>query len=297
MKHDMQTGGGAARRLLAFGGGVDSTAILAAYLDPAGAAKASGTPETKLRQVLHSSPLSGVVFADPGAEFKATYRNVRTAARLCLRHGLTFTTVYKRTADGRRLRIQDWLLRNGTIPVMPGGHHVCSLKFKGQQLQQWAGRAFAGDSIEWLIGIEAEEQHRQKRFQPDPAARHQAIYPLVLLGWDRRTCERVIEACWPHTVRKSSCVFCPFMSEPEILALFRDDPEAGDLARQIETRFSETSPIKHQVWIDGGRQLDAAGRAPRGQWKKDSWAAGARLFTATVDGRRLTTAEWQRRAA
>lgn len=52
------------------------------------------------------------------------------------------------------------------------------------------------------------------------------------------------------------------------------------------------SAVKNKAWIDAGKPLNKGGRAPRGMWRKDSWAEGARLFAKTVEGRRLSVDEW-----
>ena len=276
--------------ILAFGGGVDSTALLAAHLDPAKAAWATGTDIDDIEDAL--ADITQVVFADPGAEFGRTYRNVETAQALCAEAGLDFEIVRKRDRHGNVLTIQDWLLNNGTVPVMPGGPHVCSLKFKGEVMQRFANEAFAGQDIEWLVGIESTETKRVQRFQGGKGSDHSFRWPLVDLGWDRDDCLAVIAACWPHEVAKSSCVFCPFMSAEEITDTAQNEPQAWALAKIIEAEFEKTSAIKHNRWLDAGQPLNRGGRAPRGMWRRDSWSEGQRLFVKTIGGSRLSTAEW-----
>ena len=284
------------KRLLAFGAGVDSTALLASYLDPVGAAAASGTPYSRIVDTILGRRVDAVVFADPGSEFPETYRNVETAARLCGEAGIRFERVVLRDRHGRRLTIQDWLLSNGTIPVMAGGSHVCSLKFKGQVMQRFAAAAFPDAPIEWLVCIEADETRRTSRFRPDRSARQTFAYPLQEIGWDRDTCARVIAACWPHPVRKSSCTFCPFMQEHEILEVATDHPEHWALVEQIEERFAATSAVKHARWLEAGRPRTKRGHAPVGMWSRNSWAEGRRLFVKQIDGRQLSADEWFARA-
>ena len=52
-----------------------------------------------------------------------------------------------------------------------------------------------------------------------------------------------------------------------------------------------------QAWLDAGKPLvgEKRPRAPKGMWRIDSWAAGARLFAKRVEGRQLSTGEWRAR--
>ncbi|NKB55102.1 MAG: hypothetical protein GKS00_02095 [Alphaproteobacteria bacterium] len=277
--------------ILAFGGGVDSTALLAIDLDRRAARAALRIPAWRLDDAF--PPLDAVVFADPGAEFPATYRNVEHAARRAAAAGLRFDVVAKENET-----IVDWLLRNGNVPVMPGGPHVCSLKFKGEVMQAWARRTYGPAApIQWSVGIEATEDYRVARFTPARGGRQHFHYPLIALGLDRAGCRRVLEELgWRIDVRKSSCVFCPFMKAHEIEALYHDHPEAWALARRIEANFRAASGRKHRAWLAAGRPrrgADGRGPAPPGMWSRDAWARGARLFAATYRGRRLSVEEWE----
>lgn len=269
------------KNILAFGGGVDSTALLLILLE--------GHP--------HISPVDAVVFADPGAEWPETYQNIERAKSACEKAGIEFVTVRKGecSGTGSRETITEWITRLGVVPLLPGGSHVCSLKFKGEVMQRWAEQRFPGEDITWYVGIEADEEKRSKRFtvrSTGKKTRHSFAYPLQFLGMTRADCiEYLRESGWGE-VHKSSCVFCPFMQEDEIKeAVSR--PETRELLLQIEMNFKQTSSRKFQAWQDAGEpRLGTCGRAPKGMWAKDSWASGARLFAKSVDGRRLSVSEW-----
>lgn len=255
------------KTILAYGGGVDSTAILCLIL--------TGEIEAP----------DAVVFADPGAEFSETYATVRLAERLCSAHGIDFETVRH-----ERDTILSWLERNSNLPVMPGGPHVCSLKFKGEPMQKWAEATYPGEPITWLVGIEPEESRRAKRFTPPKGSTHLFRYPLIEQRITRTDCIQIIAEVWQAPVRKSSCFFCPFMCKAEIAALV-GSPE-WETAKTIENRFREASPEKHQRWIDAGKPMHGS-RAPAGMWRKDAWQDGARLFSKSHNGKRLTIEEWE----
>lgn len=271
--------------VLAFGGGVDSTALLAMHLDRPRAAEILGITIEDLNR--HLPKFSAVVFSDPGAEYQATYRNIETARQLCEDRDLRFEVVRR---EGEN--ITEWVTRLGIVPVMPGGHHICSLKYKGEVMAKWAVEEFGGEEkVRWSIGIEFNEGHRVTRFEQSKKSKASSSFPLVALKIDRAKCEQIISELWPHDVVKSSCVFCPFMQESEIKNLTKCG-ESFEIAKKVEARFEESSKEKHQAWLDAGKPLNKAGRAPRGMWRKDSFKEGARLFARKVDGKQLSLKEW-----
>ena len=93
-------------RILSFGGGVDSSAILLKHLNGV------------------NQNIDYVVFADTGAESQGTYQNVRRFQSLCNEAGFPFQIVQK---EGEN--ITEWVTRLGIVPVMAGGSHVCSKKY------------------------------------------------------------------------------------------------------------------------------------------------------------------------
>lgn len=273
-------------RILSFGGGVDSSAILAYHLFSV------------------DLSIDHVVFADTGAESKATYANVERFRSLCADAGLPFTVVSK---DGET--ITEWVTRLGIVPVMAGGSHVCSKKYKGDVIQAWVGENFPAQKITYLIGIEANEGKRTAAFTPPKGDTATYEYPLQEMGMTRQDCLDLLDV-EGFEVAKSSCVFCPFMSHGEISEL-RKDPEAWDTIKLVERRFSEESPRKHQAWLDAGKpfawtkrevktdpktgaEFTPIGmRAPKGMWRRDAWAEGTRLFIRKLDGKQLSIAEWE----
>jgi len=255
------------KRILSFGAGKDSTAILILHL------------------FVEDLDIDHVVFADTGAESKGTYQHIEFIKDLCADADLPFHHIAR---DGEN--IIEWCERLGIVPVMPGGSHICSKKFKGDVIQKWAAEKF-NEPVAYLIGIEANETRRAKRFTPPKGDENIYEYPLIERGFDRDDCDRLLKT-YGLDVPKSSCVFCPFMS-PEEIKTIRNDPDAWQVVRRIEHAFETTSPRKHQAWIDAGKPLNAGGRAPKGYWRKDSWAEGSRLFVRKVDGRQLSVSEWE----
>ena len=273
-----------AKHILAFGGGVDSSALLAIHLNRSEASDLIGISREELDAVF--PPLDAVVFSDPGAEYPETYANIQKAKEKCEAAGLRFEIVKR---DGES--IIGWLDRLGNLPLLPGAGHVCSLKFKGEVLNKWAEKEFDG-AIRWSIGIEANEGHRVKRIKVKKGDRHEHKHPLVDLGLARSDCEGLLEKLWFASVIKSSCFFCPFASEGEIKNLWENYPELWNKVEEIEANFKETSKTKNDLWIANGRKLNKAGRAFRGEWRENSYAKGARLYAKSVNGKQLSIQEW-----
>jgi len=280
-----------AAHILAFGGGVDSTTLLAIELNRDRAANLIGITRKELDNKFPK--VDAVVFSDPGAEYPGTYENIETAKTLSTMAGLRFEVVRKEKEN-----ISDWLDRLGNLPLMPGASHVCSLKFKGEVLNKWAEANYEGQ-IRWSIGIEANEGHRVKRIKIQKGSRHTHTHPLVELGLTREDCEELLKVIWPHEVIKSSCFFCPFASEEEIKDLHANHPELWARAKEIEKNFKATSKVKNDLFVKKVAEVglanatDSAGRALRGMWRKNSYAEGARLYAKTVNGKQLSVEEWE----
>lgn len=267
---------------LSFGGGVDSSTIIAMDLNRPLAAHLLGITLDALNAALPS--FNEVVFADTGAEHAHTYANVERFQAACVAAGKTFRVV---RFDGGRAgdrSITEWMLRLGIVPVMGGGSHICSKKFKGDAIAKELGPRH------FLIGIEANEGRRMV-FTP-PKGESTFGHPLMDLGITREMCLDLLPKLGFPGVKKSSCVQCPFKSVAELRDMWRNDAEAWAVCERVEAAFERTSHEKHQAWIDAGQPLNRGGRAPTGMWRKDSWAEGRRLFIKTVDGRQLTVAEW-----
>lgn len=283
------------KHILSYGGGVDSTALLAIHFNREKAAQILGISLEQLDEVFPVG-LDVALFSDPGAEFDSTYENIIHAQKKGEKFGLPIYNIH-RINKGEHLTIVQWLSRNGAVPLMPGGGHVCSLKFKGEVMRAWAEKHYPGEEITWYIGIEANETYRAKRFQGAKGDRHTSRYPLIELGLTRDACERLLRQLnWGIPVHKSSCVFCPWMTENELRDMYFNHPDKWAMAKKVENDFRETSPRKYKAFIDGGCRVNKGGRALPGTWKYDSWnEKGHRLFCRMGKGQKhlLSMDEWE----
>lgn len=271
-----------------FGGGLDSTTLVEIDLDRDRAASLMQISRELLDRVFPSPDLW--IFSDTGAEHAHTYKQV---ADIAARLGDRFVQVAKNGES-----ILEWNLRLGTVPVMPGGSHTCSLKYKGEVMEGYVAERFGCD-VTWIIGIEADEEGRAKRFTKPKGNGHTYLYPLMDLELTRQGCATLLGLMGAFVPEKSSCVYCPFKSVEELRWMFHNDQAAWELCVRVEDAFQAASAYKHQAWIDAGKPLSQGKRprAPRGMWRLDSFAEGARLFAKRIDGKQLSVREWGERFA
>lgn len=199
--------------ILSYGGGVDSTTLVAMDSDRQATCDYLGITRETLDAALPRFDVA--VFSDPGAEFKVTYETIDKVKRL-LGDRLVIT---RRTGE----TIAEWCLRLGVVPIMPGGAHVCSKKFKGDVLAGWAKEQGITEPV-WLIGIEANEGRRAKRFTPPKGDNAEYRYPLIDLDLTREKLDGLLAHLGWENVHKSSCVFCPYMSEQELRDMYFNHP-------------------------------------------------------------------------
>ncbi len=293
------------RDILCFGGGVDSTALLAIHFDRDRASRILGIEREKIDR--HLPHFDSVVHADPGFEWPVTVKNVEYARQECQKRGIELNVV----RDGSFERgILDWCLHTGSVPLLPGARHACSNRFKRQPINKWAKDKWGkGAKVGWILGIEANEGYRSKRFNVTKGELDNSgldidqYYPMgeKELNIDRETAKSFLEEIgWPY-IHKSSCMFCPFMKPHEIFDVIENEPESWDLVKQVEARFKENSKAKHQKFLDAAPDnlVSTGTRAKKGMWKCDYYndpKDPARLFAKRINGKRLSVEEWEERA-
>jgi hypothetical protein len=225
---------------LAFGGGVNSMALLIA--------------------LKHAGIIPDfVTFADTGHEKKATYAAVARADKwLRSWANIGITTVRYRPKDETGYTdLGGGMNKTESIPSVsfPGRANSCSTKWKKvPQDYAWKGcRPGHPNSQEphplylWceergikaikLIGYDAgkadiKRAGNSRKIQESKLFEN--IYPLQNLGWDRAACEAVILAEGLEVPPKSSCTFCGAMKLWEIWELAATEPEALSYALRME---------------------------------------------------------------
>ena len=290
------------KNMLCFGGGVDSTALLAIHFDRDRASRLLDIDRETIDR--HLPHFDQVVHADTGFEWPVTVTNVEYSKQECESRGMKLKVV----RDGKFERgILDWCLKTGSIPILPGARHACSQRFKRGPINRWAKEKWGkGTKVGWILGIEANEGYRSKRFNVskgevnDSGLDIEQYYPMgeKELNLDREKAKKFLEEIeWPY-IHKSSCMFCGFMKPHEIFEVIRTEPEVWKTIEQVEMRFKETSALKHQRFLDAApNNLVSSGvRAKKGMWRHDYYNDPddpARLFAFRINGRRLGTEEWK----
>jgi 3'-phosphoadenosine 5'-phosphosulfate sulfotransferase (PAPS reductase)/FAD synthetase len=149
--------------IVSFGGGVNSTAVLAG-----------------LRE--HGERPDAIVFADTGGEKPETYAHVGHMAAWCQSVGFPPVEI----VSERQTLEQDCLDRE-TLPGKAFGFGSCSEHFKIRPQRRWL-KEKGWQSVEWLVGFHAGEGRRVwPGANPGETIRH----PLIEWRWGQAECETV----------------------------------------------------------------------------------------------------------
>lgn len=252
--------------MLAYGLGVDSTAVLAGWY-------ARGIRP------------DAILFADTKSEKNETYGYLPIINAWLENRGWPAVTVvenivrdFKHWPEYRGL--EENCLTNATLPSLAFGFKSCSLKWKVTPQNKWT-EAWqpaidcwaAGGKVQKAIGYDASPKDR-KRFAhavgvEDPA--YDYHYPLIDWGWDRARCKEEILAAGLPVPPKSACVFCP-ATQPQELREFR-----LSYLRRIVIMEARAKPRLMGCWNQ--QEIDAynAETMPKrlAKWEQKAQAAAA----------------------
>lgn len=185
--------------VLAYGGGVNSTALL-------------------LRWLREGHRLDAVLFANPGEEQPATLAFVKKHAETFVRErGVPFVWL-----DSGLGRLVDYYTEHAAIPSLM--KRDCTAKFKIAPMERWV-RANLHPTRKQpcvtLLGIDAGEVQRVR-----DSGRGYIINCYPLVGWkmDRQACKaEIARAGLPEPV-KSGCRMCIYARPGWFMRLAREDP-------------------------------------------------------------------------
>lgn len=254
--------------VLSFGGGQDSTAILykIAYDD-----------------AFRSRYVEGdllVVMADTGDEHEETLAHVEAVKDFCSAQSIEFVHITPdlghHTSKWQSLRA--FWDRTKTIgsKAFP---KTCTDKLKivpiYNFLDTWLGERYGYQTgrkraikefaqqhgrIRVLLGIAAGEETRVADISKEPKRwmreSTERFYPLIDIGYDRAACIAYIESLNHSVPPPSNCMLCPFMSEVELVWLYRHKP----------ADYQDWVRLERQK-LDNNRHLDESGRN-LGVWGK-----------------------------
>lgn len=203
----MSSGGGEGLRVVSYGGGVQSNALL--------------VPASQGRV-----PHRTFLFANGGAdsEHPGTLRYVADVARpFAEAHGVELVEL------GSRRELIPTPLSNG----MPG-RRSCTAEFKIEVIRKWlkANGASVERPAHVAIGFSADEVHRVARRRDNDVERPE--YPLIDLGLSRDDCAAIVADAGLPVPDRSACWFCPFHRAGYWADLRRDEPELFDRAARLE---------------------------------------------------------------
>jgi hypothetical protein len=228
--------------VVAYGGGVDSVAMLIALRDREEVPRA-------------------IVMADPGSEWPETYTYRDEVVRpWCGRNGFPDITVVT-LAEEAQYRPRAHATPRGTLidecrsirslPSIAYGWKKCSQKYKARpflwwcERQPWATDSWVrGERIVRAIGYELGEERRAREQFADPAEARRYVprYPLIESRLDRDACVALIEREGLLAPHKSACTFCPSNQLAEWRELRDTHPERFEEALALEANAEITTP-------------------------------------------------------
>lgn len=216
--------------IVAFGGGVDSTAMIIGMID-------------------RKMPIDLILFADTGGERPHTYEHIRLFSDWLEQQGYPkITIVEKVRRDGSRETLEQECHRRNNLPSIAYGFKSCSQKHKiapqDKYLNHWepAMECFKnGQKAIKYIGYDAGESHRADNAAKREDKKYDYRYPLIEWGWEREDCLSAIEKAGLANPGKSACFFCPSSKKQEIIELYSTYPDLLKRAIAIEEQAHLTS--------------------------------------------------------
>lgn len=274
--------------VLSFGGGQDSTALLYKYVYDADF-RARYAPGRFL-----------VVMSDTNDEHPETKAHVKEVVNFCAQHGVEFVwlTADKGYHSGKWQGLREFYRRTNTCgsKAFP---KTCTDNLKlvpiYKFLESWVARTFsltkcgrksgfyefvrAHGKINVLLGIAKGEEGRVaddskgKKWMRECLRR---VYPLIDIGLDRQGCQDYIRNVGHTVPPPSNCMLCPFMSEIELLWLFRFYP--ADYQEWVVIEQNKFQANAHM----GERNLGVWGRKTLPQKLADAEARYGQMTNAEL---------------
>lgn len=196
------------RLVVAFGGGVNSTAMLV---------------EMHKRGIRPDL----ILFADTGGERPETYAAVQSVSSWCADRGMPPIVTVRE--HGPTLE-QDCLTRKA-LPSIAYGFKTCSQRWKARPqdryLKTWLPD---GAAYRKAIGYDYGEE---RRCRPSDHPRCENWFPLIEWKLWRDDCEAICLAAG-LPVAKSACFYCPSSKKQEVLSLAKEHPDLAARALAME---------------------------------------------------------------
>jgi len=178
--------------LISWGGGVNSTAIIAMI-------KLGMLPE-------YTKENSHIIMADTGCEMPYTYEHTNIVLSAMAKEGWIAKVVspYKQPELYSKRCVEkglpEYCTSNEIIPSRI--NRWCTMEYKNKPIKEYRAK----HNIDILVlGIASEEKHRAKALYAKDTD-----YPLIRLDVDRDKCIELIKEAGLPEARKSGCSFCPY---------------------------------------------------------------------------------------
>lgn len=226
-------------RVLSYGGGLDSFAMLLDSIDRA-------------------TPPQLVVFADVGdpegldpAEWPETYDHIRDVAKpICAAAGIEFVWLDTRLMPIRgRRSLFDYYRHKSLMPARTS--RLCTSAAKVERITSYLAQRFGlrGTSVEVWIGFEAGEQERAERdphaiMKGDELTWRLNRFPLIERRLCRCRCDALVRRLGFPVPPKSACVYCPFGSRGDFQRLAIRMPGVFEQVQTLEDRCRTTKSGK-----------------------------------------------------
>jgi len=186
--------------ILSFGGGVNSTAILAL---------------AKMKKLLWPDY---IIFSDTGAEWPHTYQYMDYLESEEIH--ITYLT-----GGDCGLTLLEYCQKMNFIPSRM--NRWCTDRWKVTPVNRF--RMALGMDTKLIIGIDAGESHR--------AEKHSRIYksfPLIKMGINRNDCMRIIKEVGWGVPQKSGCYICPYQRRKQWVELKKFHSDLWQIAVDLE---------------------------------------------------------------
>jgi len=180
-------------RILSFGGGVQSHALLALL----GQGRYPGLPPQE------------VWFCDPRNERPQTYAFIeRVTKPYCARIGVPFVTLERHVSPSRGPDLREAYQRRAAYPLR--SNRVCTIEWKINVMRRECKRRgwHRSPGVEKHIGISLDELHRARSGQDEDWEAKR--YPLIEARLFRDDCVRICHAEFGAAPVKSGCWFCKY---------------------------------------------------------------------------------------
>jgi hypothetical protein len=225
--------------VMAYGMGVDSTAILVEFV------KQGLVPDL-------------ILFADTKGEKPETYAYLPVIQEFLRANTFPEIQVVTVTRTSKHESLEAECITNETLPSLAFGMKSCSLKWKvGPQnkfCNSWPPARLAwqtGVKVRKVIGYDASPRDACRgTFGQDgkgkglcicckanPCRKYEYWYPLIEWGYDREKCKQVIRDAGLPVPVKSACYYCPASHKDEIVWLNQTHPDLAHRALKMEHGF------------------------------------------------------------